>query len=235
MKRLASLLFCAATLALAAPAAHATGEEVLLFGFTGFDYEDPDGAPGTYLAPGEGYKMVGTITSVGPWLEPWVDESVNEYTVHFFDLTVDQNFFFAPFLTVTFHPNGRGRYYEDALVGGTAADYGTNPPNLTSPSTFIDGVMQIGGKIDNFVLTYDFSINLGNFQGDMTLDEGPDLIYVPPGSYAGWTLAGLNNQGIGGNPSVPVGYDHQVDGECRKPGKTPATHRTWGAVKSLYR
>lgn len=234
MKRWASLLFCAATLALVAPAAQATDQEVLLFGFTGFDYEDPNPS-GTYLAPGEGYKIVGKITSAGPWLEPYIDDSVNEYTVHFFDLTVDQNFFFAPFLTVTFLPNGRGRYYEDPLIGGTLADYGMNPPNLTSPSDFIDGAMQVGGKIDNFVLTYDFSTQLGNFQGDMTLDEGPDLIYVPAGSYTGWTLGGLNNQGLGGNPSVPDGYDHQVDGECRKPGKTPATHRTWGSIKALYR
>lgn len=234
MKRWASLLLCAATLAMAAPAARATGTDVLLFGFTGFDYEDPD-LSGTYLDLLEGYKMVGRITSVGPWLEPWVDESVNEYTVHFFDLTVNGRFFTFPNLTVTFMPNGRGRYYEDPLVGGTASNYGTNPPSAVSPATFIDGAMQIGGDIDNFVLVYNFSTGLGNFAGDMTVDEGPDLIYVPPGQEAGWTLGGLNNQGISGNPSVPEGYDHQVDGDCRKPGKTPVTHKTWGSIKALYR
>lgn len=235
MKRLALLLLCLATLAVGAPAAHATGEEVLLFGFTGFDYEDPDTSPGTYLAVGEGYKVVGFVTSVGPWLDPWVDQSVNEYTVHMYDLTVNANYFFPPFLTVTFDNGGRGRYYEDDIASGTNATYGTNPPNATSPSTFIDGAMQIGGRIDYFVLTYDFSINDGNFSGEMTLDEGPDLTYVPPGSYTGWTLGGINNHGLGGNPTVPAGYDHQVEGECRKPGKTPASHTTWGSVKKLYR
>lgn len=235
MKRLALLLFCAATLAVSAPTAHANGSDVLLFGFTGHDYEDPDTNPSVYLAVGEGYKVVGFVTSVGSYLEPWVDESVNEYTVHMFNLTVNANYFFPPFLTVTFDNNGRGRYYEDPISGGTAATYGTNPPNATSPSTFIDGVMQLGGDIDNFVLSYDYSINDGNFYGDMTLDEGPDLIYIPPGQYSGWVIGGINNHGLGGNPTIPAGYDHQVEGECRIPGKTPATHRTWGSVKALYR
>jgi hypothetical protein len=234
MKRMALLLLCAATLAMTAPA-RASGTDVLLFGFTGFDYEDPDTQPGTYLAVGEGYKVVGHLTSVGTYLEPWVDTSVNEYTMHMFNLTVNGNFFVAPFLTVTFDNNGRGRYYEDDIASGTAATYGTNPPNATSPSTFIDGVMQIGGDIDNFVLVYDYSINDGNFYGDMTLDEGPDLIYIPPGQYAGWVIGGINNHGLGGNPSIPAGYDHQVDGECRIPGKTPTTHTSWGSIKALYR
>lgn len=235
MKRMALLLLCAATLAFSAPAAHATGTDILLFGFTGFDYEDPDSTAGTYLEVGDGYKVVGTLTSVGTYLDSWVDTSVYEYTVHMFDLTVSARFFTAPYLTVLFNNNGRGRYYEDPLAGGTAATYGTNPPNATSPSTFIDGVMQLGGDIDNFVLSYDYSINDGNFFGDMTIDEGPDIIYIPPGQLAGWVIGGINNHGLGGNPSVPTGYDHQVEGECRIPGKTPTTHKTWGAVKSLYR
>ena len=37
------------------------------------------------------------------------------------------------------------------------------------------------------------------------------------------------------NGTVPVGYDNQLSGECRIPDATPTTHRTWGAVKALYR
>jgi hypothetical protein len=233
MKLKALLLSCAMGLALALPA-HANGTDEILLGFTGFDYEDPDFS-GTYLDLGEGYKVVGIVTSFGPLLTPWVDDTVNEYTFHTFNLTVNGRFFTSPFLTVTFNNNGRGRYYADDIGTGTPATYGINPPNATSPSTFIDGSMRVGGDVDNFVLTYDFSINDGNFSGDMTLDEGPDLIYVPAGQRAGWVLGGVNNHGLGGNPSIPTGYDHQVEGECRIPGKTPTTHKTWGAVKALYR
>lgn len=231
MKRKALLLFCALSLALAAPAMADGGDE-LLFGFNGFDYEHPNINPAVYMDIGEGYKALGFVTSVGPLLDPWVDTGLNEYTIHVYDLFVVSRFQFGGYLSVTFANNGRSRYYEDPLAGGTAATYGTFPPNATAPSTFIDGTMKLGGRIDNFVLVYNFGTGQGNFSGDMTLDEGPDLVYVPPAQHAGWILGGLAGQP---NPTVPAGYDHQISGECRIPGKTPTTHKTWGAVKSLYR
>ena len=51
--------------------------------------------------------------------------------------------------------------------------------------------MRLGGDVDSFVLTYDFNLNQGNFNGNMTLDEGPDIIYIPTGQRSGWTLGGL--------------------------------------------
>jgi hypothetical protein len=142
---------------------------------------------------------------------------------------------------VTFANNGRGSYYADAfpIDGGTAATYGVNPPNATSPSTFIDDPTacaqcgeRVTGDVDNFVLVYNFTTNQGSFAGNMTLDGGPDLIYVPAGQRSGWVLGGL--LGVP-NATIPAGYDHQVDGECRIPGKTPAAHKTWGSIKALYR
>ena len=68
------------------------------------------------------------------------------------------------------------------------------------------------------------------------LDEGnSSASRRSAGQRAGWVLGGINNHGFPSNPSVPAGYDHQVEGECRIPGKTPTTHKTWGAVKALYR
>ncbi len=234
MKRKALLLVCAllSSLTLASPV-FANDPDVLLIGFTGFDYEDPDTNPGTYLDIGEGYKVVGMVTSAGPIIAPWIDFGSFEYTFHVFNASVQSRFFSSPFLTVQFANNARGRYYADDYSGSgyTAATYGVNPPNATSPSTFIDGSMRLGGDLDNFVLVFDFGSGTGNFSGDMTLDEGPDLIYVPVGQRAGWILGGI----AGPNPSIPAGYDHQVEGECRIPGKTPTTHKTWGAVKALYR
>jgi len=234
MKRKALLLLFTAVVALAMPA-HATTYE-LLFSFTGFDYQDPNTVPGPnpdpgYLAPGEGYKLVGFVTQFGPLLTPYVDPTTYEYTNHLFDLTVTAHIFFAGFLEADFANNGRGRYYRDPLSGGTPGTYGTFPPNASSPSTFIDGSMRLGGRIDNFKLTYDFNLSQGNFNGDMTLDEGPDLIYIPSGQRSGWTLAGLAGRP---NNTIPDGYDNQVTGEC-KILSTPVTHKTWGAMKALYR
>ena len=240
MKRIALLLLSASLLAVAGPAFATGGEDELLISFTGFDYEDPD-LSGTYLDLGEGYKVVGFVTSAGPLIAPYIDPSLYEYTIYIRDLTVNGRFFTFPNLTVTFANNGRGSYYADEFPanGGTAGTYGVNPPNATAPSTFIDDPTlcaqcgeRITGDVDNFVLVYNFSTNQGSFAGNMTLDGGDDLIYVPPVQRAGWVLGGL----LGfPNATVPAGYDHQVDGECRIPGKTPAAHKTWGSLKALYR
>lgn len=228
MKRKSLLLFLSALLALAAPAA---ADDVFLLGFTGFDYQDANPNAG-YLQVGEGYKAVGFITSVGPLLEPYFDFGVNEYTFYLFDLTVSSNVSAFGFVEVHCANNGRGRYYSDPIGGGTPGTYGTNPPNATSPSTFSDGTMELGGDLDNFVVTYDFNINQGNFGGNMTLDEGPQLIYIPPAQRAGWILGGLAGRP---NATVPTGYDNQISGECRIPDVTPTSHKTWGSVKALYR
>lgn len=240
MKRVAVLLLflSASVVAVAGPARANGAADELLFGFTGFDYQDPNFS-GTYLDLGEGYKVVGFMTSSGPLLASYVDFSTYEYTIYIRNLTVNGRFFTFPNLTVTFFNNGRGSYYADNFPPiGTAAKYGTNPPNATAPSTFIDGNgpgavgERITGRVDNFILVYNYSTSQGSFAGNMTLDGGADLIYVPPSQRAGWTLGGLLGPP---NATIPLGYDHQVDGECRIPGKTPAAHHTWGAIKALYR
>jgi hypothetical protein len=238
MRLKAILLFLSAAVVFAVPARATTTYE-LLFAFTGFDYQDPNTVLGPtldhsdYLAVGEGYKVDGFVTQFGPLLTPYVDPSTYQYTNHLFNLTVATHSYFAGFFEADFANGGRARYYADPLSGGTAADYGINPPNATSPSTFIDGSMRLGGNIDNFILTINFNVSpaTGSFSGNMSLDEGPDLIYVPVPERSGWTIGGTAGPP---NPSVPTGYDNQVTGEC-KIVAVPTSHATWGAIKALYR
>jgi hypothetical protein len=236
MKRKLALLLCLALFAFAIPARAA---DVFLLGFTGFDYEDPDqndpdpdGA--NYLNVGDGYKAVGLITSFGTPLLPYVNQSANEYTFHIFDLSVIQHDWDAPnqFLSVTFASNGRVRYFEDSNSGGTTGTYGINPPNGTSPSTFTDGTLILGGRLDNYVLFYDYSSNMGGFSGEMVLDEGSDLVYISPPQRNGWLIGGQAGRP---NTTIPTGYDNQISGEARIFGVTPARTKSWGAVKALYR
>ena len=236
MKRSASLLLFTLVLALAAPA-HA---DQFLLGFTGFDYHLASPASTHYLDVGDGWRSVGFVTSVDPGLlGSYVDFSVNEYTYYMFNLTVQTTFVLGTFLEADFdNTSGRTRYYEDPISGGTHGTYGTNPPNATSPSTFSDGTVALGGKTYNFVITYDSGLGQGDFSGNMDLDEGVDLIYIPSSQRNGWILGGLSGaHSLSGppNPNIPAGYDHQVSGECRRPEVTPTTHRTWGAIKALYR
>jgi hypothetical protein len=236
MKRKLVLLLCALFFASAVPAKAA---DLFLLGFAGYDYEDPDAndpdADGsTYLEVGDGYRAVGVITSFGATLLPYVDQGTNEYTFHIYDLAVIQHDWDAPnqFVSVLFANNGRIRYFEDSIGGGTAHNYGTNPPNGTAPSTFIDGTNILGGDVDNFALFYDYLGAQGGFSGQMTLDEGTLLTYISPAQRNGWLIGGLAGRP---NESVPEGYDNQISGEARIPDATPTKTKTWGAVKSLYR
>ena len=229
MKRVAMLLLLALSM-VATPAV--AQDTCFLLGFTGYDYEDPNPDPANYLAIGDGYHALGFVTSFGLYIEPDVDPVANEYTFHYYDLVVQARFFDGYVLEVMFADPGRGRFYEDSRTTGTAADYGVDPPNATAPSTFTDGVMFLGGCISTCYLAYDFTANQGNFSGQICLDEGTLLDEIPVAQRDGWTLSGLAGPP---NETVPQGYDHQLSGECYLPGPTPATHKTWGALKALYR
>jgi hypothetical protein len=206
--------------------------DVFLLGFAGYDYESPNSDPGTYLAIGEGYRTLGFVTAFGAYLAPQVNNTTNEYTYFYYDLTVQDYYFDGEYLEVLFASPGRGRFFEDSRTTGTAAQYGINPPSITAPPTFTDGTLILGGQIGGLVLTYDYLANQGGFSGNLLLDEGTLLGQIPLAQRGGWTLSGLAGRP---NPSVPVGYDHQISGECRIPGPVPAAHRTWGALKALYR
>ena len=237
MKRSVLLFIFTAVLAFAAPAY----ADQFLLGFTGFDYDSALASSTHYLDVGDQYHSLGFINSVDPGLlGGYVDFSVNEYTYYMYNLYVDIQAYGGGFLEADFSniKGARTRYYEDPKSGGTHGLHGINPPNATAPSTFADGTVALGGKTYNFVVTYDFGYCQGDFSGNMDLDEGSDLIYIPTSQLNGWILGGLSGQkalSCTSNISIPVGYDHQVTGECRRPSVTPSTHRTWGAIKALYR
>jgi hypothetical protein len=229
MMRVALLLLLALSLfPLPASAQH----NCYLLGFTGYDYESPNFDLATYLAPGDGYKALGFVTDFGPLLTPLVDPVGKEYTFYLYDLTVQDYFFDGTLLEVVFANPGRCRYYQDSRTTGTPAVYGINPPNATAPATFTDGMVILGGAIQNMVLDYDFSLNQGSFAGDFVIDEGAFLGAIPVEKRTGWTISGLVGRP---NETVPVGYDHQLSGETYIPGPTPTTNKTWGALKALYR
>jgi len=237
MKRKALLLLFTAVVAFAIPAS----ADVFLLGFTGFDYDSAAAGSTHPLDVNNVYKSVGHITAFGfdacADVGDYVNETNNEYT-YSIRLPVATSLWDGDNLEAHF-ADGRTRYYEDSRSTGTAAVYGINPENATSPSTFIDGTIALGGVTYGAVLTYTVSQNQGEFSGNMDLDEGTDLTYVCVSLRHGWIIGGLSGGNIHviapPNASVPQGYWNQVTGECRRVGPTPAVSRTWGAIKSLYR
>lgn len=220
--------FLFATLAVLALPARAHADQFLA-DFRGFDYEDQNTAPG-FGNVGDGYNSVGLVIQVNPALLT-IDNTANEYTYCFKNLTATATESAPPYLFVFYTP-GDFDMYEDGRSSGTPGDYGVNPPNGTSPSSFSDGVNILGGTVTNFVLTLDLSSGTGSFNGDIAFNRGTQSGSIPPAQLNGWTFAGLTS---GGGTGTPAGYQHQVDGEIRVPDVTPATPKTWGQVKSTYR
>lgn len=230
MKRLPRLVFLAALVLFAVPARSAPNE--FLCGFTGFDYVLPavpggPGIPTPFLALNDEYDAVGFITAMSPVLAG-VTNPADEHTFHMSEAMVSSVYWDGIVLEVIFAPHARFRIYEDASHN---AVYGINPVNVTSPSTFTDGTLILGADVTNLVLAYDYSQNQGNFQCSAELDEGSQLGIIPPGQRDGFVLSGTAGRP---NSTIPEGYVNQLSGEVLIIA-TPAAHRSWGALKNLYR
>lgn len=229
MMRKAWLLLFVACVALASPAAAVDRDDLLIF--TGFDYETSSN-PGLQFLDnvGMGYNAVGFASSINPIVPS--NEAANEYTFYLYDAVVNSTFFSDGFLLVYFNAGARFRVYEDPFLGGTAANYGINPPNATAPASFIDGTVLLGAAVDGLVLTYDYNTLQGTLDANATLDEGAALASIPPARRGGWLLSGTAGAP---NPSIPEGYEHQLAGKVQIPYATSSSPRSWGQIKALYR
>jgi hypothetical protein len=122
----------------------------------------------------------------------------------------------------------------DPIAGGTAADYGSNPPNLTSPSTFVDGTNVIGGDFQNPGLFFVVDINTrnGNVQAFVDLNRGTQLGNIPVSSRTmALSLAGVREDGA--QVQLPDGYFWQIDGEIYIESPTPTEVVSWGKLKNI--
>lgn len=113
-------------------------------------------------------------------------------------------------------------------------DYGINPPSLTSPPTFVDGTLFLGGTLSDFFLFFDPSTGSGAYEGNIDFTSGSGLTTLNQINADGYTFGGvLNSTASGGN--VPQGYDLQVDGLIEVEVIVGVEETGWGAVKQLYR
>src|SRR5262249_21354433 len=145
MRSLVTALFLSACAALVfAPAAHA---DSLLFDYVGFDYEFPNPNPATFGEPGSGYVGLGTVPFLFAPLTS--NTSTNDYTFVIQGLT-PTSVLPVGTMEIVNYSSGTVTIYEDSKAGGTTADYGSNPPNATVPSTFTDGTAIMVGTLTSF-------------------------------------------------------------------------------------
>ena len=159
-----------------------------------------------------------------------IDAGINQYTF------VLGNTWYMSSDTVgtnVFHTYSAGTLdiYEDPIATGTAYDYGINPANATSPSTFQDGTNILGGDF-NAPITIWIDMNTGNGSISGTLDfvRGTQLGNIPVDQREmALTIAGMMFM----PPMGPEGYFWQIDGQVYLPESVPVQPTTWGKIKQL--
>ncbi len=194
--------------------------DVPLLGFNGYDYWNPANC----------YNAVGEVTEMNATYLTY-DYGTNEYTFYLSNMcvaTVD-SLTYPGFKLITFS-TGYFDVYEDPIAGGTAFDYGINPPNATAPSTFTDGTAIIGGDLNGMTITWNTTTGAASLSGMVDLNRGSQLANIPVDQRSGWTLAGLR----GNTPGMPDGYNWQIDGHLSITEPTPTRSSTWGQLKHQY-
>lgn len=113
--------------------------------------------------------------------------------------------------------------------------FGTDPPQGQFLETFTDGQVMLHGIFENFAVTYDNILGIGNYQGMITFELG--AWYQNQGyeleNPNGFTIAGLVN--IDNDSTVPSGFDLSTDGHVYYMSTIPNNDISWGAIKNLFR
>ena len=227
MRRMLTLLFLAAC---AVPAvAPAVRAQSLLFDYVGFDYESPNPNPTVFGEPGSSYVGLGTVPGV---FAPLVaNPALYEYTYVMQGLTPTSNVpLGGTFVKIDYAP-GTITLYEDAISGGTTADYGVDPPNATAPASFTDGTAILVGTLTNFQIVLDTSNGTGSFEAVFTVTGGSQLGNFPLNQRVGWTFSGSTGNAL----NIPHGYAHQCDGQTFLNAPVAARRVSWGHLKAGFR
>ena len=226
MKKLATAFFMSLVM-LAGLAPHARAQ-TLLFDYVGFDYEDPNPQPPVFGEFGSGYVSVGFVPGL---FAPLVaDTTNNQYTYVINGMTPSNITPIGTFLIIDYTP-GTLSVYEDSKTSGTAADYGTNPPNALAPPSFTDGNLFVTGTLTGFQIVLNLATNSGSYEGKYTVTGGTQLSNFPINQRGGWTFAGITGNAL----NIPDGYYHQVDGQTFLDKPVAAHQVTWGQIKTRYR
>jgi len=244
-QRVLRLALTAALFVVAVPvSAFAQTGTVIDWGPDSYAWETNYNAATRLSAPGSQLSAVGVINGfLGPLSIFDPNTPGTEYTYYLTGLTT------AAGTTITAGPTLS--VYRTVYTGGTIviyqnsprnAAFGTNPPNATVPSTFIDGSLFLSGIVPSFTVTVT-RMTVGGAYVNGSVDSGDPANGIWTGGSA------LPLLSAGGNPcpfrlvggwsmrtaDVPAGwvalYDGKIDINC----PTPALPSTWGKIKGTYR
>ena len=200
-----------------ASAAFAQDQQILFV--SGNAWEDGGFPPSTV---GDKFHAVGILNDIGNPLT-WDTDNYN-YSWWVRELVSLGETIFGPIHVATYS-GGLFTVYVDWLPSNH--DYGTNPPNATSPSTFNDGISTyLDGFFTDFTLNFNDLSQTGTFNGTVSFTGGD--VFPLLTATEGWTF-GSNLAGFS-----PTGYDLQLNGQVEL-FVVSVEEASFGSIKSLYR
>lgn len=203
--------------------------DVFLLDYSGYDFT----APGDIDDPAACYYAVGYVNAVNPTFLTF-DYGTNEYTFYLeyscfvsadtFGTTAVYTYGDFGGLPATF------KVFCDPLPA--SADYGINPPNFTSPSSFADGSLELSGEFtSNLVFVVDLNTGNGSMQGEIEWLGGAQLGNIPLESRE----MSLSLNGVKYDPpNGPEGYFWQIDGQISILEPVSTEQASWGEIKTKY-
>jgi len=220
------LLFSGLLAVLVAPA---VADEMAYIDYLGYAWETGGFPPSE---PGDVLEFVGITSNIDPFFG--IDLGEFELTFHLHGLSNCQVDTLPAFIQYTYCEGYLDVYMDPQMD----ADYGIDPPNMTSPNSFTNGILFLhAGFLDGFKL-YMTSTGSGFFDATLEGIEGWVLNNpCPPGNPCIFTWGGAFTN-IPGEPplaQIPAGYDIQMDGVLEVDQVISNESSTWSGVKALYR
>jgi hypothetical protein len=168
------------------------------------------------------------FTGVGDYADPvfGVDLANEELTFYMYDLVSTGE---IPIGGGTLMINYSGGYLEIYRDVAMNADWGIDPPNPTSPSTFVDGILYFLGSFNSMTLFLSPD-GYGSYEGTLDGLGGTMIDEVCNGCVYTW--GGSFTPATGAQ--IPDGYDLQVDGVFEIEEAVSTEKTSWGSVKALF-
>lgn len=199
----------------------APAHSVVVADYLGYGYET-----GGFLPSDAGDELV--FTCVSTWVDPvtGADLTSVEVTIYVYGLISDGETVDGSGNTIVTYTGGKLEMYVDPSQN---ADWGTNPPNATTPTTFSDGILLFEGDFTSFVIGIQpdgsgvYEGSLDGLAGTM-LDSGcADCGYTWGGA---WTVEA--------GAQIPAGYDLQVDGKLDVLESVSSREESFGSLKADF-
>jgi hypothetical protein len=196
MKRNSSLVAAAIFAACILPAGSALAVPLVL-DYVGF----------AWVSPGLLPNHLSSVGQVDGFSIP-VNDPNEVYTYYLSDLNLSGIVNYPGSRHTYNYSGGSLAIYRSTDDSNRGYDYGENPVNPTSPSTFTDGVTWLAGNLSSFSLYFDDGLRLGTLSAEGTFTSGELMNQLDEPSF--FTFSGVTARPGSG---IPRGYKYRLDGQ----------------------